>query len=431
MRKISFTVFALFVGILGVMAQKRTPPKKDTTTYEARQLSFAEANLVSGYYKQTGNHAAVTGGIGSEALTDFANNIQLKFSGVARNGNKHSISLDMGIDHYTSASSDKIDPRSRQRGGGGNQTIIDSALLVAPATRTSASYSDERYYPSANWSIKNPKKHWTLGIGASYSTEWDYTSRGVSASFTKSNANKNREWGIRTAAFFDTWSLILPVELRTNMVGPGGGHDDDDDDDDAMGSPRNTFEASLSLLQVINRRLQLILMADLAYQDGYLATSFNRVFFEDASMLNENLPGSRLKTPLGIRANYFAGDRLILRSYYRFYRDDWGMKAHTASLETAFKVNSNLSINPNYRFHAQTGIKYFAPYKQHTSTETYFSSDYDLSGFNSQFWGAGLRYAPSQRSMIPFFNAVELRAGHFRRSDGLKAWILSAHLRFK
>lgn len=425
MRKVSLTFILLFVGLCSIFAQKNKP-QKDTTAYQPRQLQIDEVNLVSGYYQQTGNHAAVTGGIGSESLTDFANNIDVKFSGISQKGYKHTLNLDMGIDHYTSASSDKIDPRNRKKGG--SQEVIDSALLVNPATRTSASYEDQRFYPSLKWSTENQKKHWTLGVGASYSTEWDYESRGISASFNKSTPNGNREWGIRAGAFFDSWSIILPVELRPNTGGGGG---DDDDDDNEISSPRNTYEAAFSLLQVINRRLQVSLMADMAYQKGYLATSFNRVFFADGSLQGEKLPGSRLKTPVGIRASYFAGDRVILRGYYRYYRDNWGMQAHTTSLEVPIKLNSALSVSPHYRFHTQQSVDYFAPYRQHQITESYFSSDYDLSGFHSQFWGMGLRYAPQKRTIVPFFSMLEVRGGMFRRSDGLSSWILSLHLRFK
>lgn len=427
MYKISLTALALFLGLCHAFGQKSVQPAQDTATYSMRALRVEEVNLVSGYYQQTGQHAAVTGGIGSEALIDFANNIDLKFSGVARNGNKHYLSLDMGIDHYTSASSDKIDPRARQqgRGGGNTQQVIDSALLVSEVVRTSASYEDQRYYPSFVYIIENPRQHWKLGVGASYSMEWDYVSRGISASFNKGTADGNREWGIRAGAFFDTWSLILPVELRTNIVSG------DDDDDATERRPRNTFETSFSLMQVINRRLQLMLLADIAYQKGYLSTSFNRVFFEDGSLRNENLPDGRLKTPVGIRANYFVGDRVVARGFYRFYRDNWGMQAHTLSLETSVKLNSGISLSPHYRFHTQQAVRYFAPYKQHAVSETHYSSDYDLSGFQSHFAGLGLRYTPAKRTMLPFFNALELRGGFFRRSDGLQAWIVSAHLKLK
>ena len=64
-----------------------------------------EANFLSSYYNQDGNNSAVTGGIGTEALTDFANVfiINVPIDSV------NAISLFGGADAYTSASSDNID----------------------------------------------------------------------------------------------------------------------------------------------------------------------------------------------------------------------------------------------------------------------------------------------------------------------------------
>jgi hypothetical protein len=84
----------------------------------------------------------------------------------------------------------------------------------------------------------------------------------------------------------------------------------------------------------------------------------------------EKLPDSRLKTPISIRASYFAGDHLILRGYYRYYQDDWGMTAHTISLEPVIKPTAFFSVSPFYRFYSQQATKYFAPYQQHTAANT-------------------------------------------------------------
>jgi len=82
----------------------------DTTDYAKRRLKFEEANIVTGYYDQDGNNSAITGGIGTEKLTDLANSLELRFSKLDRYNRTHSITADFNIDQYTSASSDNIDP---------------------------------------------------------------------------------------------------------------------------------------------------------------------------------------------------------------------------------------------------------------------------------------------------------------------------------
>src|SRR5258706_16169591 len=107
MRKLYLSVIGMYFSMLAALSQNS--PTADSV-YKKRKLTFEEANLVSSYYHQNGDHAAVTGGIGSEKLFDISNSIDLKFSGYDKKNRKHSLSAELGIHHYTSSSSDKIDP---------------------------------------------------------------------------------------------------------------------------------------------------------------------------------------------------------------------------------------------------------------------------------------------------------------------------------
>lgn len=398
MRKISLAILICLSRFVSAFAQT------DSAAYQERKLKIDEVNFVSAYYAQDGNNSAVTGGVGTEKLTDFANTLELKLIKTDKRNRVHNISLEMGIDHYTSASSDKIDP----------------------STVTSASYADTRYYPSASYSLKNDDKGFIAGATASFSTEFDYKSFGLGLNFAKISKDKNRELALKLQGYFDTWTVIYPVELRPpgRYSGKGNGSGDQ--------QPRDSYSASLSFSQVVNRRLQLAVLVDGVYQQGLLATRYQRVFFSDNTENVENLPGKRYKLPLGLRANYFLGDRFILRSFYRYYMDDWGVKAHTISLEVPVKINPFISVSPFYRYYTQTKADYFAGYGMHATSETFYSSDYDLSAFNSQFFGAGIRFSPAGGLFgIAHWNMLELRYGHYVRSTGLHSDIITLSTRFK
>ena len=64
-------------------------PRKDSTHYNSRKFQIDEIDFVSSYYSQNGNHSAVTGGIGTEKVTDIANGLTLNFVKTDRNLNKH------------------------------------------------------------------------------------------------------------------------------------------------------------------------------------------------------------------------------------------------------------------------------------------------------------------------------------------------------
>jgi hypothetical protein len=146
----------------------------------------------------------------------------------------------------------------------------------------------------------------------------------------------------------------------------------------------------------------------------------------------EKLPDNRMKIPLGFRANYFLGDKVVLRSFYRYYHDDWGLTAHTVQLESSVKLTPFLSVTPFYRYYGQSAIDFFAPYKGHNAADKYYTSNYDLSKFNSNFYGAGFRITPSKGVVgIKHLNMLELRYGHYTRTDGMKSDIISLNLKVK
>src|SRR6478672_7875796 len=106
MKKLSLAVIGLYLGILAAFSQTSKPAD---STYKSRKLEFEEANFISSYYTQSGNNAAVTGGIGSEKLNDFSNTLDLKLHRWDRKNRKHTYDFELGVDHYSSASSDMID----------------------------------------------------------------------------------------------------------------------------------------------------------------------------------------------------------------------------------------------------------------------------------------------------------------------------------
>jgi hypothetical protein len=407
MRKIYLFVAALYFGIVASHAQTKTLPVKDSSNYQSRKLKIDEINIISAYYHQDGNNSAVTGGIGTEKLTDFANTFDLQLSKYGVGGNKHTFTFELGVDHYTSASSDKIDPNSV----------------------SSASRQDTRVYPSLNWTVSNDKTGNAFGLTGSYSREFDYQSFGGGINLTRVSKDKNTQFDFKGQVFLDTWKVILPVELRPPGYGSGSDRDGRGNVDH---SPRNSFSTSFSISQVLTKRLQALFIIEPSYQHGLLATKYQRDYFTDGSERVENLPASRYKLPIAVRFNYFLDDHFVIRTFYRYYIDNWGIRAHTAELEVPIKLTSFVSVSPYYRYNNQQGTRYFAPYGQHDPTAKYYTSDYDLSTLHSNFVGANIRLSPPSGVFgWQHFNSLEIRAGHYMRSTGLNSNIVTLAMKFK
>ena len=399
MRKICLVIVGLYIGLLHAFSQA-----VDSSAYKKRKLSVDEINILSSYYSQDGNNSAVTGGTGTEELKDYSLYAELKMHKYDHLNRKRTWNINLGVDYYTSASSDKINP----------------------ATISSASSEDLHVYPSAEYIVENETKKRKLHFELSTSIESDYFSVGFGTGITKTSKDNNKEFSIKARCYADQVKIILPYEFRTPET---GGLDNYPNEHDYPWSPRTSASLLFSYSRIMNRRLQMLFSAEPAAQFGFLSMPFHRVYFKEGAEGTELLPSSRLKLPIGARANYFIGNKIILRSFYRFYYDGWGLAAHTADLETVFKLNAFFSISPFYRFYIQNGINYFAPYQQHTAADKFYSSNYDLSPFNSHFFGTGIRITPLKK--FPGITQMELRYGHYERSNALQSDVVSVLVKLK
>jgi len=395
----------------------------DTDSYSPTALHIDEINLVSSYYKQNGDHSAITGGIGTEKVSDISNGLDLKLVWSGNFNNKNTLSLGFGIDHHTSASSAYVTTSGLGKQGG------------------------TRIYPSVDWTLENAKTGNTFGIGAYYSGEYNYKSLGADLHFSAKTDNKMGEFSVKLQGYLDHVTLIYPSEFiqvitpvssgatyvttaSGNVVLSNGGSVAAKPS--LPTKPRNTYTASFGYSQIINSRLQLEFLGDIVAQNGYLSLPFHRVYFSNQKDTIEKLPSSRFKLPIGIRANYFLGDNIILRSYYRYYLDNWGVRSNTANLEIAYKISPFFSISPFYRYYTQTAARYFAPYEQHSPTDQYYTSNYEYAQFTSQFFGVGIRIAPP-KGVFGWQNLYELeiRYGHYTQTTNLVSDVVSLSLGFK
>ena len=412
MRKICLTVVGIYMMFLGAYSQWAAKPD---SVYASRPLKLDEINLVSSYYTQEGDHSAVTGGIGNEHVVDLSTGLDLHFIGWDTRNRKHTMGVDLGYDHHTSASSAYVNKSGASKTGG------------------------TRIYPSVDWTVENSKGN-TFGAGTYYSTEYNYKSFGLDIHGSRKLSSGTEITG-KVSLFLDKVKLIYPSELipKSSVISPttytnasgrtvtGGGSGDNN----IPSSPRNTLTGSLSVMQIVNPRMQFSVLMDLVVQNGYLGLPFHRVYFADGTDQVENLPDVRTKLPIGFRFNYFLGDKIVLRSYYRYYTDSWGLKAHTAELEIPVKITSFFSAAPFYRYYTQTAVRYFGAYGTHTALDTYYTSNYSLSVLTSQFLGVGIHLAPPNGIWNQHVSALEVRFGHYTQSTQLYASVVSLALTFK
>ncbi len=459
------------------------------TIFKLRVLDNAEIDILSSFYKQQGANAAVSGGIGTEELTNFATSISVAIPLT----DDDILSIDATISAYSSASSSNLNPFSGasddSNDGGGKKRISSGAssggdpgddykvIANSPWVASSSDAKDDIWFGgNIAYSHYSDDRNNIYSVGFSAAKEYDYSSLGISLGYTRFLNSKNTELAFKGNVFFDKWNPQYPAELN-HYADLNGDLDEGffeyavildkngnpiDKDGPKVWSPntaaidderRNTVALSMSLAQILSKRAQVSFFVEPTYQFGWLANPMQRVYFDDKSnyfignpssvyVYNytqntdvyhladdiERLPSSRMKFPLGARFSYYLNKRFILKLYYRYYFDDWGINSNTVKIELPIKLNHSWTLYPSYRFYNQSAAKYFAPYNKHLSTDSYYTSDYDLSQFCSNQYGLGVKYKDGFAKLHLWkiaFKSLSLDYNYYRRNIEFDAHIVS------
>ncbi|WP_333876158.1 DUF3570 domain-containing protein [Flavobacterium sp.] len=472
--KNSFLFFATLVSLSAFCQEADT-----TKVFKKRVLDATEVDFLISYYKQDGVHSAVSGGMGSEKLTDLASNIVVSMPMNADDV----LTVDAGISSYTSASSSNINPFNDSGASGGGDDDDDDRATATPRgtpwlASSGASAQDALASVTINYSHSSDDRNFIWNADVSFSNEYDYTSIGFGGGIAKLFNQKNTEVSLKANAYLDQWRPIYPTELHEysrygnsflsngyfsgqTVYNQNGAATTDylpSQFETISSVNRNSYSVSFSFSQILTKKLQASVFFDLLFQEGLLSTPYHRIYFADKANYYlgepqyipvyeteanvgvyrladdiERLPSTRFKLPFGLRLNYYISERFKLRTYYRYYTDNWGIQAHTANIEIPIKLSDQFTVYPMYRYYTQTASKYFAPFETHVSTEKYYTSDYDLSTFNANQFGFGATYLDiftKAKIWKLGLKNIDFRYNHYQRSDTLSADIVSMAFKF-
>lgn len=407
-----------------------------TKVYKKRVLETIEVDFLTSYYSQDGDNAAVSGGIGTEELTDvtgtFVISIPLNDDDV--------LTIDAGVSAYTSASSSNVDAFD---GGQPADPFVASSGASGADTwvNLTGSYSHSSDDRNDMWSAK-----------VSVSAEYDYFSLGFGGGYTKLFNEKNTELSVNGNIYIDSWNAIYPTELRAfgtdgigsfrpNQITGDTNYNPNFTEFDSEG--RNSYSLGLGFSQILHKKVQGSLALDIVQQQGLLSTPFQRVYFSDISdsfIANfqladdvERLPDSRFKIAVGGRLNWYLNELVTVRSFYRYYTDNWGVNSHTASIEVPIKILDKFTLYPSYRFYNQTAADYFNVYEGALSTDEFYTSDYDLSKYAANQYGFGISYTDifTKTHIWKFgLKRIDLKFYQYDRDTSFSSSIITAGFKF-
>lgn len=211
----------------------------------------------------------------------------------------------------------------------------DAVSGASPAWHSSISsasrFSDRR--TTGDWRITRHFARSKLGLGFVHSDENDYTSRALSVAGSVASEDGNTTWALALGASRDT---VDPVNLRVR---------------DAQ---RRSNDLLATVTQVLTPVDVVQASLGVARLQGYL---------DDPYKVFDRRPDTRDQGVVQLRWNHhFAAGALAgstLRTSYRYYRDSWAVRAHTASAEWVRPLPNGWTVAPLVRLHSQSAARFY------------------------------------------------------------------------
>jgi hypothetical protein len=310
----------------------RPPPYFQIEAVNLRFTNFDQSG--HGYQSRAGP----VGGPGDEALSVQEPQLEV----IAKQGDKITHRVWIPVDVVTNASPDAIDVVSTAShnnfAGSFDWTMTYKATPETSAAVQTGLHMEENFCS------------WNQGIGVVRSFAEDNT-------VLEASVNEIVDW-------FDKFAL-------------DGAHDGH--------TARTSSNGNLGLTQLLSPTTVAHLDYGITLQRGQLSNGWNIVPLDNSGIALEILPASRTRQAfVGRLAQWLPWDGAA-HAFYRFYIDDWGIRAHTLEFELHQRVSRLSYLRATYRFHRQTGASFFT-----TRAAPGFATataDSDLAPFDAQTLG--------------------------------------------
>ncbi len=187
-------------------------------------------------------------------------------------------------------------------------------------------------------------------------------------------------------------------------------------------SARETGNLSLAASQLLSPTTVVDGSYGITWQHGTLAQTWNAVPVQGEEPVGERFPRDRVRHALtGRIAQHVPATRSTVKAWYRYYLDDFGVRAHTVELGLYQYVVPWLYVRGGARFHRQAGADFFttglpaAPMPGAPRT-----ADSDLAPFDARELSLGLAIVPERAPKALRGIAVTLEALRYWRDNGLR-----------
>ena len=251
----------------------------------------------------------------------------------------------------------------------GATLINDSISGASPAYHTLALGQLRDHRRATDVKLTHFNNLGSATVGASYSAESDYVSRGITLQLSHATETKNTAWTFGAAFVSDE---INP----TNRI--------------VRDERKHGIELAAGVTQVVTKGDLLQLNLGLNHGYGY---------YSDPYKVFDKRPRDKLSQTISARLNHhLRSTDGVLRTSYRYYSDSWKIHAHTLEFQYAQPLSASLTITPLLRLHTQGAASFYVdsdlstyPFAPNPPVgAAHFSEDQRLSAFGARTVGLKL-----------------------------------------
>ncbi len=178
---------------------------------------------------------------------------------------------------------------------------------------------------------------------------------------------------------------------------------------------RSSTNLNLGISQLLSASTLFYASYGITLQRGELSNTWNSVPTVDGQRIREVLPGERNRQALAVGLSQWLPWDGALALSYRYYRDDWAVRAHSLEAELRQRITPAFWVGARYRAHRQTAVAFFTT--RAAADATTATADSDLGAFGARTLGGEAELVlPTRR-----FGGLFLSAGYdwYARSDHL------------
>jgi hypothetical protein len=183
---------------------------------------------------------------------------------------------------------------------------------------------------------------------------------------------------------------------------------------------RSSTNLNLGVTQLLSPGTVLHLGYGGTLQLGELSNTWNAVPLASGALGLERLPRRRQRHAFVGRVAQAMPGRMALKGHYRFYADDWGLRAHAVEGQLSQRLYRHLHLRGTYRHDLQNGVRFFSTWA--SPAERFRTADSDLAPFRAHT--LGLLLAVELDLVASLYNLrLDLGYEHYVRSNQLTAEI--------